>query len=286
MCSTCAIGANDRTARRTKSAPDWFPHQDDGRVPGHEVLLQDQHARELGVDAHLLTQPCVLVWHDVLADASERGVQVTHDLLAADHQDELPGRRRVGTHLAAGRRGLHQLAGFGHGVDASELDVRRGDELADLPRLRGAIHLEVLLAEEVMAVGLHELFEHSDVLERLRLRGVNLRALGKALHDRRPGRRGVLDDDRLEVALPESGGQRLELGRRGSGGEVGDFGAQIHFSHNTCCRNYNAGKLAASTYCEYRGDMTNAVRPDSGRERVAAWMNLQQTNRVIQTVLE
>jgi DNA-binding MarR family transcriptional regulator len=32
--------------------------------------------------------------------------------------------------------------------------------------------------------------------------------------------------------------------------------------------------------------MKEAIRPDPGKERIAAWMNLQQTNRVIQTVLE
>ena len=162
----------------------------------------------------------------MLLDALERGVEVRHDLLTANHQDEVTRARRVRSHLASGGRCLDELPLLCQRVHAADLEVRRGHELAHLAGLRVAIHLERLEAKEVIAARLHQLLEDADVLQRLRLRRMDLCAVRNARHHLGLGFGGTVDDHDLEIALPKPDGQGLQPRVRHRLAEV--FGACVH----------------------------------------------------------
>src|SRR5204863_6547423 len=84
-----------------KLNPDRFADQDHGGPARRVVLVQDQRARDLGPHPHRLAQARVLIRKDVLLDAAKRRVEVRHDLLAADDQDQLAGAGGDGSNLAA-----------------------------------------------------------------------------------------------------------------------------------------------------------------------------------------
>src|SRR5438132_3749496 len=126
---------------------DRLPDQDHRRVAGHVVALDDQYAGDLRTHSHLLAQARIFVWHHMLLDALERGVEVRHDLLTANHQDEVTRARRVRSHLASGGRCLDELPLLCQRVHAADLEVGRGHELAHLAGLRVALQLERLEAK-------------------------------------------------------------------------------------------------------------------------------------------
>jgi hypothetical protein len=76
-------------------------------------------------------------------------------------------------------------------------------------------------SEGIVVPGLVELGEQPDVLERLRLGGMHLGALGDQLEDEVARLRAGIDDDRLDVAGPQPLGHVLDALVGGANGRVG-----------------------------------------------------------------
>src|ERR1035437_2443992 len=188
------------------SSPDRLSTQDDGRSAGKPFAIDQEDLFERRVDAQPLADLGVLPREDDFVDAAQGGLQVGHDLLAAHDQDHSARARDVRPELAArGRRG-DEHASFGYGRNASEHEVRRGDQLTDLPALSLAIHREEARPKRVVTPRLHDLLIEADVLERLQLAGVDFRALwNHAQHNLARLLAGV-DDDRLDFVRAQSVG--------------------------------------------------------------------------------
>ena len=141
----------------------------------------------------------VLVGEDDVADPPQGSIEVGHDLLAADDEEHATRARGIRAELVPdGRRG-DESSVVGDGGDAAEDEVRRGHELADLASLRRPVHREHARPDGVVTPGFDELAEEADLLERLRLAGVDLRALRDQAEDDRARLLARVDDDRLDV---------------------------------------------------------------------------------------
>src|SRR5258706_5376734 len=84
------------------SDPDVLPHEDHGEPTGADFFVDDQHLADVTRHAVELVQPAALERERVLLDPPHRSVEVLHDLLGTDHEDDLAGTEGDRTELAAG----------------------------------------------------------------------------------------------------------------------------------------------------------------------------------------
>src|ERR1035437_7273061 len=124
------------------SYPDRLATRHHRPPAGIPFAVHDKDLLETGVDSQPLTDPGVLPRKDDLVYASQSGLEIGHDLLAAHHEDHASGARHVWAQLASGGRGGDEDSSVGEGRHASEHEVRGGDQLANLATLCLAIHRE------------------------------------------------------------------------------------------------------------------------------------------------
>src|SRR3989442_11362368 len=115
-------------------------NEDDGDAAGHELAVDDQDLVDAAVHAIRRLGTGILEREDVLVDAAETLLEVGHDLLRPDDEDQSPRTGGVGAELAATGRGREQRSILGDGMHAAEHDVWRCSEAADLVGLCLAIH--------------------------------------------------------------------------------------------------------------------------------------------------
>jgi len=161
----------------------------------------------------------VLQREGVLLDPPQALLDIGHDLLAADHEDDLAGAGGVRSELAAARRGGHQRSRFRHGVHAPEHHLRRGRQASDLVGLRRAIHAPDPRPEWLIAARLIQLGRDAGHLQRLGGAVVDLGAGGDETADDPPGVLRITGPkDRDAVGFECCGGSREAL-PVGEGGE-------------------------------------------------------------------
>src|SRR5439155_14254218 len=80
-------------------------------------------------------------------------LEVRHDLLRPDDENDPSGAADIRPELAAAHRSRKQRPGLGNRVNAPEHDVRRRSDAADLVALRLAIHAPDPRAQGVVAPG-------------------------------------------------------------------------------------------------------------------------------------
>src|SRR5436853_55501 len=110
----------------------------------------------------------ILKREDVLVDAAETLLEVGHDLLGPHDKDQSPRTGGVGAKLAATSRGREQRATLGDRMHASEHDVGRCSEAADLVGLCLAIHAPDSRPARLVPTGFLDLLGDARLLERLR----------------------------------------------------------------------------------------------------------------------
>src|SRR6266566_3056412 len=131
----------------------------------------------------------------VFIDAEETFFEVSNDLLRPDDENDSSGAADIRPELAATHGSREQRPGLGDRVDASEHDIRRRAQAADLVGLGLAIHAPDPRAERRVPTGLFDLVRDTKHVERLR---------GALVH--RGGVRDEVQDDPLgrgRVRSPE-----------------------------------------------------------------------------------
>src|SRR5882757_4313614 len=84
-----------------RSVAERLRDEDDAGSAG-TFLVQDEGLAECAARMAQALHPLVFAGQAVFADAAEALVDIAHDLLVADHEDELPGGVGVRTKLATG----------------------------------------------------------------------------------------------------------------------------------------------------------------------------------------
>src|SRR5207249_11157147 len=121
---------------------------------------------------------------DVLIDAAETLLEVGHDLLRPNDEDQSPRTGDVWAELAATGRGREQRSILGDGMHAAEHDVGRCSEAADLVGLCLAIHAPDSRPERLVPTGYLDLLGDARHLERLRGAVMHLGSFGdETQHD-------------------------------------------------------------------------------------------------------
>src|SRR5438477_8014854 len=90
----------------------------------------------------------------VFVDAEETFFEVADDLLRPDNENDPSGAADIRPELAAAHGSRKQRPGLGDRVDASEHDVRRRAQAADLVGLGLAVHAPDPRAKRLVAPGL------------------------------------------------------------------------------------------------------------------------------------
>src|SRR3979411_387240 len=130
-------------------------------------------------------------------------VDISHDLLAADHEDDPPGAAGVWPDLAGGVGHDDERTVVGDRLDAAEHVVGGTHELADLASPGRPIHRQVPRTEGVKTDLGEKLLRETDLLEGPRGAPVDFGAPGKHREYPIPCLRALLDDDRLDVVAPQ-----------------------------------------------------------------------------------
>src|SRR5664280_2660718 len=170
-----ATEARPRDGRR--SDPDRLPHENDGRPTGSWVLEDDEELGEPGGNPQLRAEVGVLVGQHEFASPAQPFVEIPHDLLAADNEDHASGSRGVGPNLVTRVRDDDERPVVRDRLHAAQHHVWRGDELADLAPLGGAVHRHVAWPQGVVAAGGEQIGREPDLLERPRRAPVDFGAV-------------------------------------------------------------------------------------------------------------
>src|SRR2546426_3533082 len=135
---------------------------------GREFAVDDEHLVDAAVHAICSLGASILERKDVFVDAAEAFLEVGHDLLRPNNEDDSSGTSDVGTELAPTRRGRNQRPRLGDRVHAAEHDVGRRGEPADFIGLCFAVHAPDSRAERLVPTGLIDLVRDPRLIERLR----------------------------------------------------------------------------------------------------------------------
>src|SRR5205823_10205499 len=104
----------------------------------------------------------------VFVDAEETFLDVAHDLLRPDDENDASGAADIRSELAAAHGSREQRPGLSDRMDATEHDIWRRAEAANLVSLGLAIHAPDPRAERRVATGLFDLVRDTKHVERLR----------------------------------------------------------------------------------------------------------------------
>src|SRR5437016_10322902 len=104
----------------------------------------------------------------VFIDAEETFFEVSNDLLRSDDENDSSGAADIWPELAPTHGSREQRPSLGDRVDASEHDIRRRAEAANLVGLGLPIHAPDPRAERRVATGLFDLVRDTQHVERLR----------------------------------------------------------------------------------------------------------------------
>src|SRR5229473_7705798 len=119
----------------------------------------------------------------IFVDAEKTFLEVAHDLLRPDDENDSSGATDIGPELAAAHRSREQRPRLSDCLDAPQHDVRCRPQSANLVGLRLAIHAQDLWAEGLVAPGLVDLIGNAHHVESLRGPVVHLGAIRDEVKD-------------------------------------------------------------------------------------------------------
>src|SRR5947199_5818458 len=165
--------------------------QHHGDPPRGDLPIDDDHLVDRAVDAVRSLSAGVFEPQRIFIDPSQTLLEVRHDLLRPDDENDPSGAADIRPKLAAAHRSRKQRPGLGDCVDAPEHDVRRRAKAADLVGLGLAVHAPDPRSERVVAPGLVDLVGNAHNVERLRGPMGHLGAIRDEVKDNPFCRRGV-----------------------------------------------------------------------------------------------
>src|SRR5256886_9615919 len=172
-----------------------------------DLPVDDDYLVDRAVDAVRSLSAGVFEPQRIFIYSSQTLLEVRHDLLRPDDENDPSGATDIRPELAAAHRSRKQRPGLGDRVDAPEHDVRRRAQAADLVGLGLAVHAPDPRSERVVAPGLVDLVGNAHHVERLRGPMGHLGVIRDEAKDNPLGCRGV--------RRPEDGDSiRLEGGDR------------------------------------------------------------------------
>src|SRR5206468_8926902 len=133
--------------------PEDFVDEDDGDALGDDLAIDDEHLVHRATDAVRGLRASILQRERVVVYPVQCLVEVGHDLLRPDEEDDSPRAAGVRSELTAAHRGCQQRPALGDRVHASEHHVRRRGQTADLVRLGVAVHAHGPWSKGVVAGG-------------------------------------------------------------------------------------------------------------------------------------
>src|SRR5918996_2397033 len=137
--------------------PEHLVDEDDGDTAGRDLPVDDENLVDAALDAVRRLGARVLEREGVLIDATERFLEVGHDLLGPNDKDDAAGTGNVRPELATAVGCGHQRASLGDGVNAAEHDLRCGGQAADVSCLGLTVHAPDLRADRVITPGVLDL---------------------------------------------------------------------------------------------------------------------------------
>src|SRR5438093_1914785 len=167
-----------------------------------DLPVDDDYLVDRAVDAVRSLSAGVFEPQRIFIYSSQTLLEVRHDLLRPDDENDPSGAAAIRPELAAAHRSRKQRPGLGDRVDAPEHDVRRRADPADRVALRLAIHAPDPRSERVVAPGLVDLVGDAHQVERLRCPVVHLGGIGDEVKDSplcRCGVRRPEDDDSIRL---------------------------------------------------------------------------------------
>src|SRR6266849_282290 len=136
--------------------------------PRGDLPIDDDHLVHRAVYAICSLGAGVFEPPRIFIDAEQTLLEVGHNLLRADDENDSSGAADIRSQLAAAHGSREQRPGLGDRVDAPEHDIRRRAQAADLVGLGLAIHAPDPRAECTVATGLFDLVSDAQHVERLR----------------------------------------------------------------------------------------------------------------------
>src|SRR2546423_9014356 len=139
------------------------PHPPRGEHP-----VDDKDVVHTARHAVCAARPLVLERQAVLIDAAKPGVEVSDDLLASDHENDVLGSRYQRAQLAAAGRGDEQRSVLRHGMHAADHILGGRGEHTHLVLLHLPIHLVQTQTKRLVASRALDVLGDADGLERPR----------------------------------------------------------------------------------------------------------------------
>src|SRR6266567_4372597 len=156
-----------------------------------DLPVDDDDLVDRAVDAVRSLSAGVFEPQRIFIYSSQTLLEVRHDLLRPDDENDPSGATDIRPELAAAHRSRKQRPGLGDRVDAPEHDVRRRAQAPDLVGLGLAVHAPDPRAKRLVAAGLVDLIGDAHQVERLRCPVVHLGAIRDEVQDNPLCRRGV-----------------------------------------------------------------------------------------------
>src|SRR5438034_11633803 len=172
-----------RASVRGTLEPEHLVDQDHSDPPRSDFPVDDYNFVHRAVYAIRGLGAGVFERPRVFIDAEETFFEVSNDLLRPDDENDSSGAADIRPELAAAHGSREQRAGLGDRVDASEHDVRRRAQAADLVGLGLAVHAPDPRAKRLVAPGLVDLVGDAHHVERLRCPVVHLGAIWDEVQD-------------------------------------------------------------------------------------------------------
>src|ERR1700674_2679473 len=129
-----------RASVRGTLEPGHLVDQDHSDAPRGDLPVDDDHLIHRAVYAIRGLGSGVFEPPSIFIDAEQTLLEVGHDLLCADDENDSSGAADIRPKLAAAHGSREQRPGLGDRVDAPEHHVRRSAQAADLVGLGLAIH--------------------------------------------------------------------------------------------------------------------------------------------------
>src|SRR2546423_487585 len=99
--------------------PEDVVDQHDGQALGNDLTIDNEDLVDSAADAVRRLSPSVLQWQGVLVYPAQSFLDVRHDLLGPDEEDDSPGAAGIRSELTAAHRGRKQRPGLGDRVHAA-----------------------------------------------------------------------------------------------------------------------------------------------------------------------
>src|SRR5437879_1037868 len=135
--------------------------------PRGDLPVDNENFVHRAVDAIRSLGPGIFEPIGVFVDAEQTFLEVGHDLLRPDDENDSPGAADIRPELAAAHGGREQRPGLSDRVDAPEHEIWRRAQAANLSGLGLAIHAPDLWAERGVAAGLFDLVRDTQRVARL-----------------------------------------------------------------------------------------------------------------------